>query len=158
VLRAKLESVQGSAWATIGNHEYTLADADTTFDYFGERVGPRDLGYSSLDVGNWHLVMLNSNSSSICAPAQAVASYRAEPGLRHLRVHRGNRWQERFNRLLDPAPSASNVEVVDGDTITATLETKSGGPPRDRLWDVRVSNPDGSSGVLVEGLAATNSR
>jgi PKD repeat protein len=52
-------------WATIGNHEYDLGNADPTFDYFGERVGPRDLGYYSLDVGDWHLVMLNSNTSFV---------------------------------------------------------------------------------------------
>jgi xanthomonalisin len=57
-----------------------------------------------------------------------------------------------------PAPSLSNVVVVNGTTITATLETKSGGPPRNRLWDVRVSNPDGSSGRLVEGLTVTASK
>ncbi len=52
-------------WATIGNHEYYLGNADPTFDYFGGRVGPRNLGYYSLNVGNWHLVMLNSNSSFV---------------------------------------------------------------------------------------------
>jgi len=50
-----------------------------------------------------------------------------------------------------PAPKASNVEVSgDGATITATITAKSGGPPRDRIWDVRVTNPDGSSGVLTD--------
>lgn len=52
-------------WATTGNHDYELGNADPTFDYFGERVGPRGLGYYSLDVGNWHLVMLNSNSGFV---------------------------------------------------------------------------------------------
>jgi hypothetical protein len=52
-------------WATTGNHDYDLGNADPTFDYFGERAGPRGLGYYSLDVGNWHLVMLNSNSGFV---------------------------------------------------------------------------------------------
>ena len=52
-------------WATLGNHDYELGNAEPSFDYFGERVGPRGLGYYSLDVGNWHLVMLNSNSSIV---------------------------------------------------------------------------------------------
>ncbi len=56
-------------WATIGNHEYNLGNADPTFDYFGERVGPRGLGYYSLDQGNWHIVMLNSNTSHVPADA-----------------------------------------------------------------------------------------
>jgi parallel beta-helix repeat protein len=60
-----------------------------------------------------------------------------------------------FENGSGPAPSASYVEVLDGSTIRATLQVKSGGPKRDRLWDLRVSNPDGSSGVLVGGLTVT---
>ncbi|MGD8868680.1 MAG: PKD domain-containing protein, partial [Gemmatimonadales bacterium] len=52
-------------WATIGNHEYNLGNADPTFDYYGDRIGPRDKAYYSLDVGNWHVVMLNSNSTFV---------------------------------------------------------------------------------------------
>jgi PKD repeat protein len=51
-------------WATLGNHEYGLGNADASFDYFGARLGPRDLGYYSVDVGSWHLVMLNTGSRS----------------------------------------------------------------------------------------------
>jgi PKD repeat protein len=57
-----------------------------------------------------------------------------------------------------PAPNVLNVVVVDGTTINATFEAKSGGPPKNRLWDVRVSNPDGSSSRLVEGLTVTASK
>lgn len=46
-----------------------------------------------------------------------------------------------------PPPTASNVTVLDADTITATITVKSGGPGRDRVWDVRVG-----SGVLVGGF------
>jgi PKD repeat protein len=60
-----------------------------------------------------------------------------------------------FENGSGPAPSASYVEVLDGSTIRATLQVKSGGPKRDRLWDLRVSHPDGSSGVLVGGLTVT---
>jgi hypothetical protein len=42
--------------------------------------------------------------------------------------------------------------VVDSNTISVTLTAKSGGPPRARIWDVRVTNPDGSSGVLLDGF------
>jgi PKD repeat protein len=51
-------------WATMGNHEYRVPGATPTYDYFGARVGPRDLGYYSLDVGDWHIVALNSGSGS----------------------------------------------------------------------------------------------
>jgi hypothetical protein len=54
-----------------------------------------------------------------------------------------------------PAPDVSNVVVVDSNTITATVKIKSGGPPKNRVWDVRVTNPDSSSGVLVDGFTVT---
>lgn len=57
-----------------------------------------------------------------------------------------------FESGSGPAPTASNVFVVDANTITATVTAKSGGPPRNRVWDVRVTNPDGSPGVLPDGF------
>lgn len=51
-----------------------------------------------------------------------------------------------------PTPDVSNVVFVDSGTINATIIAKSGGPPRERLWDVRVTNPDGSSGTIVDAL------
>jgi hypothetical protein len=46
-------------YAALGNHEYINGPATPTYDYFGERAGPRDLGYYSLDLGNWHIIVLN---------------------------------------------------------------------------------------------------
>jgi subtilisin len=60
-----------------------------------------------------------------------------------------------FENGNGPAPTASNVAVENTNTITATVTAKSGGPPRNRVWDVRVTNPDGSSGVLVDGFTVT---
>jgi hypothetical protein len=54
-----------------------------------------------------------------------------------------------------PAPAVSGVVVGDGSRITATVTAKSGGPPKDRVWDVRVTNPDGSSAVLKGGFTVT---
>jgi acid phosphatase type 7 len=51
----------------VGNHEYLTPGAAGYFDYFngiGAFSGPagdRDTGYYSFDLGNWHLVALNSN-------------------------------------------------------------------------------------------------
>ncbi|MDP3909798.1 MAG: PKD domain-containing protein [Gemmatimonadales bacterium] len=45
----------------LGNHEYDMGNADGFFDYWGERAGPRDLGYYSTDIGAWHVVVLNDN-------------------------------------------------------------------------------------------------
>jgi hypothetical protein len=45
------------------------------------------------------------------------------------------------------APTATNESVnSDGSMITASLTIKAGGPPRERPWEVVVTNPDGSSG------------
>ncbi len=60
-----------------------------------------------------------------------------------------------FENGSGPVPSASSVNVVDGGTITATVKVKSGGPAGTRYWDVRVTNPDGSSGVLVREFTVT---
>lgn len=49
--------------AVLGNHEYE-GDPDATFDYFGDRAGPRGLGYYSYDLGAWHIVVLNDRGSS----------------------------------------------------------------------------------------------
>ncbi len=51
-----------------------------------------------------------------------------------------------------PTPAVLNVVVVDSSTITATIQTKSAGPPKNRYWDVRVTNPDSGTGVLAGGF------
>jgi hypothetical protein len=54
-----------------GNHEYHTGSAAGYFDYFngiGSGTGPagdRNRGYYSYDIGNWHLVALNSNCGAI---------------------------------------------------------------------------------------------
>ncbi|MCH8287737.1 MAG: hypothetical protein IID12_01345, partial [Candidatus Marinimicrobia bacterium] len=40
-----------------------------------------------------------------------------------------------FENGSGPAPSTSNVVVVDANTITGTVTAKSGGPGRNRVWD-----------------------
>lgn len=54
-----------------------------------------------------------------------------------------------------PTPDVSNVNVIDDTEITATITAKSGGPNRDRVWDVHVTNPDGTSDVLADGFTVT---
>ena len=48
----------------IGNQEYKVHDANTFHDYFGEFSGERT-GYWSTDVGAWHVVVLNSNCTTV---------------------------------------------------------------------------------------------
>jgi len=55
-----------------------------------------------------------------------------------------------------PTPSVSNVIVaLDGNSITVTITAKNGGPPRDSIWDVTVTNVDSSSDTLVNGFKVT---
>ena len=44
-----------------GNHEYESPGAAPYFAYFGANAGPPGLGYYSFNVGDWHIVSLNSN-------------------------------------------------------------------------------------------------
>jgi hypothetical protein len=44
-----------------GNHEYESQGAQPYFDYFGDAAGPDRSGYYPLRVGEWLVLMLNSN-------------------------------------------------------------------------------------------------
>jgi len=44
-----------------GNHEYAGATASGYFRYWGAQAGPAGKGYYSFDLGNWHIVALNTN-------------------------------------------------------------------------------------------------
>jgi acid phosphatase type 7 len=48
-----------------GNHEYETSGASGYYGYFGSRAGDPSKGYYSFDIGSWHVVMLNSNCSSV---------------------------------------------------------------------------------------------
>lgn len=52
-------------YTLLGNHEYAPGNADATFDYFGDRAGPRGKGYYSFDLGAWHIVVLNDNATFV---------------------------------------------------------------------------------------------
>jgi len=44
-----------------GNHDYDTKGAVPYYTYFGARAGPEGRGYYSYDLGDWHVVSLNSN-------------------------------------------------------------------------------------------------
>jgi hypothetical protein len=44
-----------------GNHDYHTAGAADYFAYYGANAGPAGRGYYSYDLGDWHIVSLNSN-------------------------------------------------------------------------------------------------
>ena len=44
----------------VGNHEYHTPDAGGYFDYFGDAAGDPTQGWYAYDLGDWHVVVLNS--------------------------------------------------------------------------------------------------
>ena len=44
----------------VGNHEYGTRGAQPYFNYFGAAAGEPGKGYYSYDLGDWHVVVLNS--------------------------------------------------------------------------------------------------
>ncbi len=45
----------------LGNHEYGNHNATGYFQYWGPQAGPEGKGYYSYDLGDWHIVVLNTN-------------------------------------------------------------------------------------------------
>jgi hypothetical protein len=66
---------------TPGNHEYYTEGAEGYFDYFGKAAGDPDEGYYSYDLGEWHLIALNSNCGEEeirCGPGTAQVQWLKE--------------------------------------------------------------------------------
>jgi len=61
----------------IGNHEYYTENASGYFSYFGDLAGPAGKGYYSRTLGNWHIIVLNSNCVQIggCGPSSEMAHW-----------------------------------------------------------------------------------
>ncbi|CAN5893110.1 hypothetical protein BH24DEI2_BH24DEI2_01380 [soil metagenome] len=49
----------------IGNHDYKQSHGAGYYTYFGAAAGNRDKGYYSYDLGDWHLIALNSNCDEV---------------------------------------------------------------------------------------------
>ena len=60
-----------------------------------------------------------------------------------------------FENGTGPVPQTSPTTSLDINTITTFVTIKSGGPNRNRTYDVRVTNPGGSSFVLQDGFTVT---
>ncbi len=63
---------------SVGNHEYICcADAGGYFAYFGTAAGELDKGYYSYDIGEWHVVVLNSMCSKVggCAAGSPMEQW-----------------------------------------------------------------------------------
>jgi len=48
-----------------GNHDYATPEASAYFAYFGERAGDPTQGYYSYDLGEWHIIALNTNCAEV---------------------------------------------------------------------------------------------
>ncbi|GAB2831965.1 metallophosphoesterase [Lentzea nigeriaca] len=53
------------SYPVVGNHEYGTSGAKGYFDYFGAAAGDREAGYYSYDLGDWHMIALNSECERI---------------------------------------------------------------------------------------------
>jgi len=60
-----------------------------------------------------------------------------------------------FENFPGATPAATNVVVVNAMTITADVTVGTNGPNKDRVGDVRVTNPDGSSDACVGCFTVT---
>lgn len=65
---------------TPGNHEYNTLNATGYYGYFGAAAGDPTKGYYSYDLGAWHIIVLNSNSS--CTTISCAAGSAQEMWLR----------------------------------------------------------------------------
>jgi len=59
-----------------GNHEYDTANAAGYYQYFGSAAGDPAKGYYSYNIGEWHVVALNSNCGVVsCAQGSAQETW-----------------------------------------------------------------------------------
>jgi len=65
---------------TPGNHEYNTPNGTGYYAYFGAAAGDPSKGYYSYDLGAWHIIVLNSNSS--CTTISCAAGSAQDAWLR----------------------------------------------------------------------------
>jgi hypothetical protein len=63
---------KGRTRPVAGNHEYDSPAATPYYEYFGFNAGPPGVGYYSYELGNWHIIALNSNLPVGRSSAQAA--------------------------------------------------------------------------------------
>jgi acid phosphatase type 7 len=66
--------VKARTMATPGNHEYQTTNAAGYFGYFGSAAGDPTKGYYSYNLGDWHIVVLNSNSDCVAIGCSATSA------------------------------------------------------------------------------------
>jgi hypothetical protein len=61
---------------SVGNHEYKTHGAKPYYDYFGETAGDPNEGYYSFDLGDWHLISLNTVCDKTGGCGEGSSQYR----------------------------------------------------------------------------------
>ena len=61
----------------VGNHEYYTPGASGYYVYFGAAAGDPSKGYYSYDLGQWHVVVLNSECGQVggCGPTSPMVGW-----------------------------------------------------------------------------------
>jgi hypothetical protein len=68
--------VKASTMPVPGNHEYATGDAAGYYAYFGRAAGAPKRGYYAFDVGDWHVIALNSNCAFVGGCGEGSAQER----------------------------------------------------------------------------------
>jgi acid phosphatase type 7 len=65
---------------SVGNHEYGTRGAQPYYDYFGDKAGEAGKGYYSYDLGEWHIIALNSVCKEVggCGPGSPQYQWLAD--------------------------------------------------------------------------------
>ena len=107
-----------------GNHEYGRGQARDYFAYWGAAAGPAGKGWYSYEVGEWHVVVLNSNCGIVgCGPdseqgrwlAADLAAHRTRCALaywHHPRFSSGLHGSSEVVAPLWDAMAAGGVDIV----------------------------------------------
>jgi hypothetical protein len=59
-------------WPSPGNHEYNTPGATGYYGYFGAAAGDPAKGYYSYDLGDWHVIVLNSSIAHDASSTQVT--------------------------------------------------------------------------------------
>src|SRR5947199_6815334 len=81
----------------VGNHEYDILFAAGYYSYWGPTGGNPGAGYYSLDLGAWHVVVLNSNCSMVgCGAGGAQETWLRNDLATHTQACTLALWHEPF--------------------------------------------------------------
>lgn len=98
-----------------------------------------------------------SNEIVVEAPltVEAVVPGAVVPGSALLEIHGsafGAATSLHFENGSGPAPTVAALRVLDAQTLVAEVRVRAQGPPRARLWDVVVEDPELGTARLEDGL------